>query len=75
MDYLGLNLSLGLLAPVVLLLAVIVGKLIARKELPDSRYTPVDQLTGQTPLVFQEQKEERKEDGDQGDDEDKHLKR
>jgi hypothetical protein len=34
--------------------------MIAGKALPDSRYTPVDQITGGTPIVFQNRSKKRK---------------
>ena len=45
--------------------------MIRLKEIPDSRYTPFDYITGQTTVEFQEQKEEKEEQNDQGDDKDK----
>ncbi|WP_409345825.1 DUF3951 domain-containing protein [Paenibacillus sp. MBLB4367] len=68
---LSLLFVLGIFGPIFILLAIIVTKMFAMKALPDSRYTPFDQATGQTNIEFHEQKEEKEEDNDQGDDKDK----
>lgn len=66
---------LSLILPIIIILGIIIVKMIVGKALPDSRYTPVDQITGGTPIVFQEQKKEKEVEDDQGDDKEKNLKR
>ncbi|WP_268240138.1 DUF3951 domain-containing protein [Paenibacillus marchantiophytorum] len=51
----------------------IMVKTLIKKEIPDSRYNPFDYITGQSRIEFQEQKEEKEEADDQGDDKNKHL--
>lgn len=73
MDLSALTL-LGLITPVFVLVIYIMAKTLIKKEIPDSRYNPFDYITGQTRVEFQEQKEEKEENTDQGDDKDKGLK-
>ena len=67
----GMYLILSLIVPILVLLGIVISKMIRLKEIPDSRYTPFDYITGQTTVEFQEQKEEKEEQNDQGDDKDK----
>ncbi|AJS58809.1 DUF3951 domain-containing protein [Paenibacillus sp. IHBB 10380] len=46
-------------------------KIITKKELPSSNYTPFDYITSQTNIEFHEEKEETEEENDKGDDKDK----
>ncbi len=57
---------LSITLPIVLLLGIIIVKLIKNKQLPDSRYTPFDFITGQTNVEFHEEKEAVQEEDDQG---------
>jgi hypothetical protein len=41
----------------------------------NSDYTPLDYITGQTPIEFHEEKKEKEHKDDQGDDKDKHKKK
>lgn len=69
MDY-SLIMILGIAAPIVFLLAIIIVKMIRGKEIPNSHYTPFDNITGHTPIEFHEEKEVKVERNDQGDDKD-----
>jgi len=62
---------LSVLGPIFILLGIIVSKMVALKELPDSRYTPFDHITGQTSVEFHEEKDEEEEEAGQGDDKNK----
>ena len=42
-----------------------------RQEVPDSRYTPVDRMTGQTSMELREEKGDKAEEDDKGVDVDK----
>ncbi|UUZ83724.1 DUF3951 domain-containing protein [Paenibacillus sp. P26] len=68
-------LLLSLIVPVFILITYIMIKTLIKKEIPDSRYNPFDYITGQTRIEFQEQKETKEEDDDQGDDKDKNIKK
>jgi hypothetical protein len=66
-------LILSLITPILILLGIIISKMIAGKGLPDSRYNPIDYITGNTTIIFQEQKEEKEKENDQDDDKDKNI--
>ena len=51
------------------------SKTLIKKEIPDSRYNPFDYITGQTRVEFQEQKVQKEEKDDQGDDKDKNIQK
>ncbi|MBC8080584.1 MAG: DUF3951 domain-containing protein [Gorillibacterium sp.] len=70
MDF-GMMLIFSITAPIVALIVLIVTKLIRNKEIPNSNYTPFDQIMGQTPSAFHEEKKELEEQEDKGDDKDK----
>ncbi|MDF2667894.1 MAG: hypothetical protein K0R67_200 [Paenibacillus sp.] len=61
----GFYLQLSLMFPIVLLLVIIVYKMIKGKALPDMSYTPLDNIIGQSSVVFHEEKETKEEDNDQ----------
>ncbi|MBP1990035.1 DUF3951 domain-containing protein [Paenibacillus eucommiae] len=65
---------LSLILPVFVLIIYIMAKAIISNRIPDSRYNPFDNITGQTTVIFQEQKEEKEEDDEQGDDINKNEK-
>jgi hypothetical protein len=69
----GLYVTLSLIVPILVLLLIITFKMIAGKKIPNSDYTPFDYITGQTPVEFHEEKKEKEQKDDQGDDKDKHL--
>lgn len=73
MDFSTLTL-LGLITPIFVLVIYIMTKTLIKNEIPDSRYNPFDYITGQTQAPFQEQKGQKEEKDDQGDDKDKNLK-
>ncbi len=73
LDFSALTL-LALITPVFVLVIYIMTKTLIKKEIPDSRYNPFDYITGQTRVEFQEQKEEKEENTDQGVDKNKGLK-
>jgi hypothetical protein len=56
---------------IIILIALIAVKIMTKKELPSSNYTPFDYITGQTNIEFHEEKEETEEENDKGDDKDK----
>ncbi|WP_314591352.1 DUF3951 domain-containing protein [Paenibacillus terrigena] len=66
---------LSLIIPILVLLGMITVKMIRRKELPSSNYTPFDYITGQSTVEFHIEKEEHEEQDDQGDDKDKNTRR
>lgn len=66
---------LSLIVPIIGLLGIIVVKMIKNKQLPDSRYTPFDYITGQSNVQFHEEKEAKQEEDDQGDDKNKNRKK
>lgn len=57
------------------LIGIVIYKIIAKKELPDSHYTPFDYITAQTAVEFHEEKEEKEQEDEQGDDKDKNKKK
>lgn len=69
LDY-SLIMILGIAAPIVTLLAIIIVKMIRGREIPNSNYTPFDYITGHTPVEFHEEKEAKEERNGQGDDKD-----
>lgn len=75
MEQFTLYAMLSLIVPILVLLGIISGKIIAGKGIPNSDYTPFDQITGHTPIEFHEEKQEKEEDDEQGDDKDKNSKR
>lgn len=56
------------------LIGIIVFKIIKKKNLPNSYYTPFDYITGQTNVEFHEEKEEEEQENGLGDDKDKNTK-
>lgn len=71
MEDFGLYVTLSLIVPILVLLAIISAKIISGKGIPNSDYTPFDYIAGQTPVEFHEEKQEKEEDDEQGDDKDK----
>ncbi|MFD2611175.1 DUF3951 domain-containing protein [Paenibacillus gansuensis] len=67
MDF-GAMLTLSLLLPIVLLLVYILVKMATKKEIPESNYTPLDFIMGQTPIEFHEEKKTKEEQEGQGED-------
>ncbi|MCL6457270.1 MAG: DUF3951 domain-containing protein [Gorillibacterium sp.] len=65
MDF-GMLLILSVAAPIIGLVALIVTKLIRNKEIPNSLYTPFDQIMGQSSSAFHEEKQEFEEQEDKG---------
>ncbi|MCD9023974.1 DUF3951 domain-containing protein [Cohnella silvisoli] len=53
------------------LLGIVISKMIRKKELPNSHYTPFDYITGHSPVEFHEEKQEHEDEDDQGDDKNK----
>ncbi|UVI32696.1 DUF3951 domain-containing protein [Paenibacillus spongiae] len=74
MDF-GLLLIMSVATPIVLLLAIIAAKMIAMKEIPDSRYTPFDYITGQSPVEIHQHKNNKEENDEEGDDKDKNKRK
>lgn len=72
MEDFGLYVVLSLIVPIIVLLLIITLKIIKGKQIPNSDYTPLDYITGQTPIEFHEEKKEKEHKDDQGDDKDKH---
>ncbi len=68
-----LYIILSLIIPIFVLLGVIIIKVLAGRVLPESNYTPVDQLLGQTPIEFHEEKVVQIQEDDRGDDKDKNI--
>ena len=66
---------LSLIGPIFFLIGFIVLKTIITKEIPDSRYTPFDNIAGQTTIQFHEEKEDKEEEDAQSDDKDKNDKK
>lgn len=62
--------TLGFSGCIILLIGIVVIKVMTKKKLPDSSYTPFDYITAQSNIEFHEEKEE-KEEADKGDDKDK----
>lgn len=56
---------------IIALVVIITIKMVKQKQLPNSYYTPFDYITGHSPVEFQEQKIDKEEDDEQGDDKDK----
>ncbi|TLS50818.1 DUF3951 domain-containing protein [Paenibacillus antri] len=52
---------------IVLLLGIIGYKVLRKRELPDLRYTPFDNITGQTHVEFHLEKEVMEEENENGD--------
>jgi len=52
-------------------LGIIAVKIVRKRELPTSHYTPFDYITAHTTAEFHEEKEEHEDEDDQGDDKDK----
>ncbi|AEI43818.1 hypothetical protein KNP414_05294 [Paenibacillus mucilaginosus KNP414] len=71
MDDVGLYAMLSLIVPIAVIIVIIIGKMLRHQEIPDSRYTPFDQITGHAPVVFQEHKETKEDEDEAGDDKDK----
>jgi len=71
---LGLLTIFSIAVPIILLLGIIISKMIRMKELPDSRYTPFDYITGHSKVEFHEQKEEKEEKDEEGDDKNKNAR-
>ncbi|MFE5319974.1 DUF3951 domain-containing protein [Paenibacillus sp. NPDC056579] len=74
MEDFGLYVTLSLIVPILVLLGIISAKIISGKGIPNSDYTPFDQITGHATVAFHEEKQEKEEDDDQGDDKDKYKK-
>ncbi|CAG7657299.1 DUF3951 domain-containing protein [Paenibacillus allorhizosphaerae] len=74
MDYSAI-LVLSLIVPVFVLIVYIMIKAVMNKEVPDSRYTPFDYITGQKTVQFHEHKEDKEEEDAHGDDKDKNEKK
>lgn len=55
----GLYVVLSLIVPIIVLLLIITLKIIKGKQIPNSDYTPLDYITGQTPIEFHEEKKKR----------------
>ncbi|SFK81542.1 Protein of unknown function [Paenibacillus sp. 1_12] len=72
MEDFGLYVVLSLIVPIVALLLIITYKIITGKKIPNSDYTPLDYITGQTTVEFHEEKKEKEQKDQQGDDKDKH---
>lgn len=66
---------LGFSGIMILLIAFIAIKVLTNKKLPDNNYTPFDYITAQTNIEFHEEKEEREESSDKGNDKDKNQKK
>lgn len=66
--------TLAFAGAVMLLIGIIGFKIVKKKQLPDSYYTPFDYITAQTNVEFHEEKEEREEEDGQGDDENKNFR-
>lgn len=58
----------------IVLLGVIAFKIIKKKQLPDSYFTPFDYITSQTTVEYHEEEEEEEQDNSQGDDKNKNSK-
>ncbi|MBN6186422.1 DUF3951 domain-containing protein [Aneurinibacillus sp. BA2021] len=58
----------------IVLIGIVIGKMVAKKAIPDSYYTPFDYITAQTSVEFHEEKEAKEEGDEQGDDKDKNGK-
>ncbi|WP_338016901.1 DUF3951 domain-containing protein [Paenibacillus antri] len=56
-----------LMVLIVLLLGIIGYKVLRKRELPDLRYTPFDNITGQTHVEFHLEKEVMEEENENGD--------
>lgn len=65
---------LSLIIPILVLLGIVTVKMIRRKEIPNSHYTPFDYIMGQSAMEFHEEKEDKQEEDDQGDDKNKNLR-
>lgn len=52
---------------ILFLIGIVFYKFIIKKENIISYYTPFDNITGQSPSEFHEEKEEREQEDDQGD--------
>lgn len=63
--------TLGFSGCIILLIGIVAIKVITKKKLPDSNYTPFDYITAQSNNEFHEEKEEKEEEADKGDDKDK----
>ncbi|WP_235206661.1 DUF3951 domain-containing protein [Paenibacillus tyrfis] len=75
MNDFALYTMLSLIVPIIVLLTIIICKMIAGKAIPNSDYTPFDQITGNTPIEFHEEKQEKEEKDEQGDDKDKNRRK
>lgn len=73
MDF-SMYVILSLITPIFVLIGVIVVKMIKNKAIPNSDYTPFDYIMGQAPTEFHEDKQEKEENDDQGDDKDKNIR-
>jgi hypothetical protein len=56
---------------ILVLLGIVIIKMVSKRELPTSNYTPFDNITGHSSVEFHEEKEEHEDEDDQGDDKDK----
>ena len=50
-------------------------KMLLKRGLPNSHYTPFDNITGHTSVEFHEEREEHEDEDDQGDDKEKNKYR
>ncbi|MFD0710322.1 DUF3951 domain-containing protein [Paenibacillus sp. GCM10027626] len=71
---LGLLMIFSIAVPIIILLSIIIAKMIRRQEIPDSRYTPFDYITGHSKVEFHEQKEVKEEKDEEGDDKNKNKR-
>ncbi|MGM1047995.1 MAG: DUF3951 domain-containing protein [Bacillota bacterium] len=72
MDFV-LLIILSLIAPILVILAIISVKIIRGRALPSNDYTPFDNIMGQTSVAFHDEKQEKEENEDEGDDKDKNT--
>ncbi|SCW72679.1 Protein of unknown function [Paenibacillus tianmuensis] len=75
MDDFALYTMLSLIVPIIVLLTIIMYKMIVGEAIPNSDYTPIDHITGNTPIEFHEEKQEKEEKDEQGDDKDKNIRK
>lgn len=65
----------SLILPVFILIIYIMARVLIRKEIPDSRFSPFDSIMGQTQIEYHEHKEEKEDQDEQGDDKNKNRVR
>ncbi|MFF2888018.1 DUF3951 domain-containing protein [Paenibacillus sp. NPDC057967] len=68
-----LYMSIGVCGIFFLSLAFVIGKMLIKKGLPSNNYTPFDYISAHSHVEFHDEKQEKEENEDQGDDKNKNI--